>query len=103
MIIGKDRIKPDPDKIKCPKEASKPHSKADAMSFLCFKQSFVDFIPHLSRKYPQIDLEAMTVDFSVTRFRHYIVGGPQVEMITDHKPMISIFANSKKALSQLSD
>ena len=50
MVIGKDGIKPDPEKIKCLKEASRPDSKADVMSFLCFIQSFGDFIPNLSRQ-----------------------------------------------------
>ena len=29
-------------------------------------------------RYPQLDLEALAVDFGLRRFRYYIVGGPEV-------------------------
>jgi len=44
-------------------------------------------------RYPQLDLEALAIDFALRRFRYYLIGGPQVTVITDHKPLISIFAN----------
>ena len=47
-------------------------------------------------RYPQLDLEALSVDFGLRRFRYYLVGGPTVEVITDHKPLVSIFANKRK-------
>ena len=42
---------------------------------------------------PQLDLEALAIDFALRRFRYYLIGGPKVEVITDHEPLISIFAN----------
>ena len=44
-------------------------------------------------KYPQLDLEALAIDYALRRFRFYLVGGPKVEVITDHKPLVSIFSN----------
>lgn len=46
-------------------------------------------------RYPQIDLEALAVDFGLRRFRQYIVGGPTVPVYTDHKPLIPIFARTR--------
>nr|XP_039253278.1 uncharacterized protein LOC120330370 [Styela clava] len=48
------------------------------------------------QRYPQLDLEALAVDFALRRFRNYIAGGPPVKIITDHKPLVSIFSNSRK-------
>ena len=47
-------------------------------------------------RYPQIDLESLAVDFGLRRYRFYIAGGPQVAVITDHKPLRSIFKNMRK-------
>jgi hypothetical protein len=47
-------------------------------------------------RYPQLDLEALSIDFGLRRFRYYLVGGPTVEVVTDHKPLGSIFANRRK-------
>ena len=47
-------------------------------------------------RYPQIDLEALAVDFGLRRYRFYIAGGPKVSIITDHKPLRSIFKNIRK-------
>ena len=47
-------------------------------------------------RYPQIDLEAMGIDFALRRFRNYRVGAPmEVKVITDHKPLCSIFNGSR--------
>ena len=40
-------------------------------------------------RYPQ--LEATATDFALCRFRNYLVGAPQVLIITDHKPLWLIF------------
>lgn len=48
--ICKEGIKPDPEKVKCLQEATEPKTKAEVMSFLCFVQSFGDFIPQLSQE-----------------------------------------------------
>ena len=44
-------------------------------------------------RYPQLDLEALSVDYGLRRFRFYIAGGPKTLVITDHKPLESIFKN----------
>ena len=48
------------------------------------------------RRYPQIDLEATAIDFALRRFRQYVAGAPNdVEVITDHEPLRSIFNGTK--------
>lgn len=47
-------------------------------------------------RYPQIDLESLAIDFGLRRYRFYIAGGPQVKVITDHKPLPSIFKSLRK-------
>lgn len=182
MLVTRHGIKPDPTKVESLRTATRPQNKDEVMSFLCFVQSFGDFIPRLSRKtthlrkltkkhkefrwnkecmkefnnltrsleedtalryfninlpthlfvdahqtgisailaqgkttedcrpvafasrstrdeeqrYPQIDLEALAVDFALRRFRHYLVGGPEAKVHTDHKPLVSIFSNARK-------
>ena len=47
-------------------------------------------------RYPQLDIEAMSVDFGLRRFRNYIVGAPaEINIVTDHKPLCSVF-NGKR-------
>ena len=46
--------------------------------------------------YPQLDLEAMAIDFGLRHFRQDIIGGPPVTIITDHKPLVAIFTNNHK-------
>ena len=46
-------------------------------------------------RYPQLDLEALSVDYGLRRFRFYLVGGPEIVMVTDHKPLEAIFNNSR--------
>ena len=46
-------------------------------------------------RYPQLDLEALAIDFALRRFRFYIAGGPQIKIITDHKPLEAIFGNKR--------
>lgn len=48
-------------------------------------------------RYPQLDLEAMGLDFGLRRFRHYLVGSPQViTVVTDHKPLCPIFNGNRE-------
>ena len=47
-------------------------------------------------RYPQLDLEALAIDFGLRRYRQYIAGGPKIDIITDHKPLVSIFSNTRK-------
>ena len=47
--------------------------------------------------YPQLDLEAMSLDFGLRRFRNYLVGGPQtIYVVMHHKPLCSIFKESER-------
>ena len=49
------------------------------------------------RNYPQLDLEAMALDYGLRRFRNYIVGSPHtIILVTDHKPLESVFNGSRK-------
>ena len=49
------------------------------------------------KRYPQIDLEALGIDFALRRFRNYIVGSPTaIQVITDHKPLEAIFNGKRK-------
>ena len=41
-------------------------------------------------RYPQLDLEATGIDFALRRFWNYLVGAPEVIVITDHKPLCPI-------------
>ena len=41
-------------------------------------------------RYPQLDLEATAIYLALWCFRNYIVGAPNVEIITDHKPLCPI-------------
>ena len=43
------------------------------------------------KRYGQLDLESLAVDFGLRRFRFYTLGGPKVTVLTDHKPLVSIF------------
>ena len=48
------------------------------------------------KRYPQLDLEAMSVDFGLRRFRNYVLGAPEtVTVTTDHRPLCSIFSGSR--------
>ena len=45
--------------------------------------------------YPQIDLEAASLDFACQRFRIFIMDGPPFKAITDHKPLVPIFNGNR--------
>lgn len=47
-------------------------------------------------RYAQLDLEALSIDYALRRFRYYLIGGPTTKIITDHKPLVSIFSNVRK-------
>ena len=47
--------------------------------------------------YPLLDLEATAINYGLSRFRNYLVGSPQVNVVvTDHKPLCSIFNGTRK-------
>ena len=49
------------------------------------------------KQYPQLDLEAIGIDFGLRRFRDYLVGSPMIiKVITDHKPLVPIFNRRSK-------
>ena len=49
------------------------------------------------KQYPQLDLEAASIDFGLRRFREYLVGSPEkIIVITDHKPLLSVFNGRRK-------
>ena len=50
----------------------------------------------VERRYNQLDLEALAIDFGLRRFRQYLVGGPQSTVVTDHKPLVSIFKDIRR-------
>ena len=47
-------------------------------------------------RYPQLDLEATATDFALRRFRNYLVGAPQVLIITDNKPLCPTFSSHRQ-------
>ena len=182
LIISKDGVRPDPEKVHSLENIEHPQSKDELVSFLCMMQSNAEFIPNFAKhsatlrdltrlnarfiwteetekafvaliskfkenvllqyfdlskqiyvftdahvtglgamiaqgnnlanakpiavasrtttdaesRYPQIDLEAMGIDFALRRFRNYLVGAPmKVKVITDHKPLCPIFNGSR--------
>ena len=50
----------------------------------------------IERRYPQLDLEALSIDFALRRYRQYLAGGPTCSVYTDHKPLVSIFGSARK-------
>ena len=50
MIISKEGLKPDPEKVSALTYASRPRSKDELHSFLCMVQSNKDFIPNVASK-----------------------------------------------------
>ena len=40
-------------------------------------------------RYPQLDLEALAVDFGLRKFRNYLIGAPHlITVVTDHMPVM---------------
>ena len=44
------------------------------------------------RNYAQIEKECLAIVFAAERFEHYIMGKDTVQVLSDHKPLITIFA-----------
>ena len=51
--------------------------------------------------YPQIDIEGMAIDFALKRFRFYLVGCPNVTIVTDHKPLVPMFSNTRPGSTRI--
>ena len=48
-------------------------------------------------QYPQLDLEALSIDFGLRRFRDFAVGPPnKITIVTDHKPLCSVFNGNRQ-------
>ena len=53
------------------------------------------------KNYSQLDLEATAVDFGLQQFRHILVGGPSVTVVTDHQPLVSLWNSQRKPSSHI--
>ena len=49
----------------------------------------------VEKRYTQIDLEAMAVDFGLRRFQEYCRGAKGIKVVTDHRPLKAIFTNKR--------
>ena len=48
------------------------------------------------KRYPQIDLEGLGIDYALYRFRNYIVGSPStITVVTDHQPLCAVFNGNR--------
>ena len=48
-------------------------------------------------RYPQLDLEAMSINFGLRRFRDFTVGSPnKITIVIDHKPVCSVFNGNRR-------
>ena len=53
------------------------------------------------KNYSQLDLETTAIDFGLRQFRHILVGGPPVSVITDQQPLVSLWTSKRKPPSQI--
>ena len=53
------------------------------------------------KNYSQLDLEATAIDFGLRRFRHILVGGPQVVVVTDQQPLESLWKSKRKPSARI--
>ena len=54
------------------------------------------------KQYPQLDLEASSVDFGLRRIRECLVGSPkEITIVTDHKPLLAVFKRKGSIRSQM--
>ena len=49
----------------------------------------------IEKRYSQLDLEGLAVYFGLQQFQQYIIGGPAITIVTDRKPLASIFHNKR--------
>ena len=50
----------------------------------------------IESRYPQLDLAALAIAFGLSRFRFHLVGSPEIDVITDHKPIEASFRNRRQ-------
>ena len=53
-------------------------------------------LTEVETRYSQIKREALAIQFACIKFRMYLLGHPGFTVVTDHKPLVSIFNNPKK-------
>ena len=53
-------------------------------------------LTEVETRYSQIEREALAIQFACIKFRMYLLGHPGFTVVTDHKPLVSIFNNPKK-------
>ena len=51
--------------------------------------------------YPQLDLEAMSLDFGLRSFRHYIVGSPEIIPVVTVLAVNCLVQSSKKSAQNM--
>ncbi|XP_059088767.1 uncharacterized protein LOC131884886 [Tigriopus californicus] len=54
----------------------------------------------VEKRYPQLDLKALAVDYGLQEMRIYLAGNPDVTVATDHKPLLPIFRGTRPGLVQ---
>ena len=57
------------------------------------------FLADVETRYPMIELEALAIKYALRKCRLYLSGLPHFTVITDHRPLLSIF--SKYSLNQI--
>ena len=53
----------------------------------------------VERRYSQIDREGLACLYGLEKFHRYIYGAKTIDLITDHKPLLSIFGNARAKLT----
>ena len=50
------------------------------------------------KRYSQTEREALAIRWGVQKLRKYLLGAPKFQIITDHRPLVSMFNNGKQDL-----
>ena len=54
------------------------------------------------RNYSQLEKEALALVYALTQFHKYLWGQPEFTLVTDHKPLLGLFLNTKSIPQQAS-
>ena len=54
------------------------------------------------RNYSQLEKEAPALVYALTQFHKYLWGQPEFTLVTDHKPLLGLFLNTKSIPQQAS-
>ena len=108
VLPNKHDMRPDPEKVKALKYATKP---GDCQELICFFRTQLFSCRVITwrmpswwhaqqhpteRQYPQLDLEGLTVDYRLRRSRCYCDGGPLLIIVTDHKPLLGDIRSARQ-------